>query len=233
MLVALALYPGVSADECEAFTCVFDQLDGAEVVGVGARLGTVEGPGGGHRVDATFDEVQHPDIVLVPGGIGCARAANDPVLLDWLRTSATRCDWMAASSTGTVVVAAAGLLGNNDAATHWLAGDLLADYGSQPSAERIVEIGNVITCEGRITAMHVALLVTLRVAGPDAVALVRKRLATESVPSPDISRWRRRRNQRRDRRSGSGPGRPRNRELDAPDVIEFRPLITHDQRPAR
>jgi len=55
---------------------------------------------------------------------------------------------------------------------------LLAEHGSQPSAERIVEIGNVITCEGRITAMHVALLVTLRVAGADAVALVRQRLAT-------------------------------------------------------
>jgi len=225
--VALALYPGVSADECEAFTCVFDRLDGAELFGVGARLGTVEGPGGGQAVGATFGEVQYPDIVLVPGGIGCARAANDPVLLEWLRTSATRCDWMAASSTGTVVVAAAGLLGNNDAATHWLAGDLLADYGSQPSAERIVEIGNVITCEGRITAMHVALLVTLRVAGADAVALVRERLANEAAPSRNVSRWRRRRNRRGGGGHSAGPARPRNRELDAPDVIEFGPLTTH------
>ena len=94
---------------------------------------------------------------------------------------------MAASSTGTVVVAAAGLLSEHDAATHWLAGDLLAEHGSQPSDERIVEIGNVITCEGRITAMHVALLVTLRVAGPDAVALVRDRLAAGAVPHRDVS----------------------------------------------
>ncbi len=227
MQVALALYPGVSADECEAFTCVFARLDGAELVGVGALLGTVEGPGGGQRVDATFDEVPYPDIVLVPGGIGCARAAADTVLLDWLRTVATRCDWMAASSTGTVVVAAAGLLGNHDAATHWLAGDLLADYGSQPSAERIVEIGNVITCEGRITAMHVALLVTLRVAGADAVALVRERLATEAAPSRNVSTWRHWRNRRGRGNRSPGPSRPRNRELDAPDVIEFGPLTTH------
>jgi len=224
--VALALYPGVSADECEAFTCVFDQLEGAELVGVGALLGTVEGPGGGHRVDATFADVQHPAIVLVPGGIGCARAANDADLLDWLRMVAPRCAWIAASSTGTVVVAAAGLLGNHDAATHWLAGDLLAEHGSQPSTERIVEIGNVITCEGRITAMHVALLVTLRVAGPDAVVLVRERLATEAAPSRHTSRRRRWRN-RNDRGSGTrGPARPRNRELDAPDAIEFGPLVT-------
>ena len=226
MQVALALYPGVSADECEAFTCVFDQLDGADLVAVGACLGTVEGPGGGHLVDATFADVQHPDIVLVPGGIGCARAANDPLLLDWLRTVAPRCTWLAASSTGTVVVAAAGLLGNHDAATHWLAGDFLAEHGSQPSAERIVEIANVITCEGRITAMHVALLVTLRVAGADAVSLVRQRLATAAVPSPPASGWRRWRNRSRASRRRPGPARPRNRELDAPDLIEFGPLFT-------
>lgn len=226
MQVAVVLYPGVSADECEAFTCVFDRLDGADLVGVGARLGTVEGPGGGRLVGATFADVPHPDIVIVPGGIGCARAAADPVVLDWLRTVAPRCAWMAASSTGTVVVAAAGLLANNDAATHWLAGDLLAEHGSQPSAERIVEIGNVITCEGQITAMHVALLVTLRVAGADAVALVRERLATDATPSPHAPRWRRWRKRHGDRRRGSGPGRPRNRELDAPDVIEFSPLTT-------
>ena len=228
MQVALALYPGVSADECEAFTCVFDRLDGAELVGVGARIGAVEGPGGGHRIDATFADIQHPDIVLVPGGIGCARAARDEPLLDWLRTVAPRCTWMAASSTGTVIVAAAGLLGDRDAATHWLAGDLLAQHGSQPSEERVVEIGNVITCEGRITAMHVALLVTLRVAGPEAVALVRERLATGTVPDRDVPRWRRWWDEHRRSRRSTGPGRPRNRELDAPDVIEFRPLITHD-----
>ncbi len=226
MLVAVALYPGVSADECEAFTCVFDLLDGTELVGVGAALGSVEGPGGGHRVDATFDQIQNPDIVLVPGGIGCARAAGDEPLLDWLRAVAPRCTWMAAASTGTVIVAAAGLLGDRDAATHWLAGDLLAEHGSQASAERVVEIGNIITCEGRITAMHVALLVTLRVAGAAAVADVRDRLATGAVPQRDVSRWRRWWSRRSGRRH-PGPGRPRNRELDAPDVIEFGPLITH------
>jgi transcriptional regulator GlxA family with amidase domain len=229
MQVALTLYPGVSADECEAFTCVFDRLDGAELVGVGARVGAVEGPGGGHHVDATFADVERPDIVLVPGGIGCARAAHDEPLLDWLRTVAPRCTWMAASSTGTVIVAAAGLLGDREAATHWLAGDLLAEHGSQPSDERVVEIGNVITCEGRITAMHVALLVTLRVAGPEAVARVRERLAGGSSPHRRVPRWRRWWDEHRHSRRSKGPGRPRNRELDAPEVIEFRPLITHDR----
>ena len=180
--VALALSPGVSADECEAFTLVFEQLADTELIGVGERLGHVEGQGGGHHIDALFEEVQHPDIVLVPGGLGCARTARDEPLLAWFRAVAPRCEWLAASSTGTVVVAAAGLLDEREAATHWLASGILESYGSVASSERIVEVGNIITCEGQITAMHVALLVTLRTAGPDAVAQVRAGLARRQEP---------------------------------------------------
>jgi transcriptional regulator GlxA family with amidase domain len=221
--VALALSHGVSADECEAFTIAFEQLADVELVGVGARLGHVDGPAGGHHVDALFDDVLHPDVVLVPGGLGCSRTARDEALLSWLRLVAPRCEWMAASSTGTVVVAAAGLLGNHEAATHWLASSLLESYGSAASTERVVEVGNIITCEGRITAMHVALLVILRTSGPGAVAQVRAGLAQRHAPTPDARtpwhRWRHERDRRR-----AGPGKPRNPELTAPDLIEFDPL---------
>lgn len=227
MQVALALSPGVSADECEAFTLVFDQLDTARLVGVGERLGRVDGPGGGTHVDAVFDDVQHPDVVLVPGGLGCARTARDEPLLSWLRLVAPRCGWMAASSTGTVVVAAAGLLDEHEAATHWLASPLLEAYGSAASKQRIVEVGNIITCEGQITAMHVALLVTLRLAGPEALAGVRAGLAHRESPPPigraPWRRWRDLRARRPDRHQG--PGRPRNPELIAPEEIEFDPVI--------
>jgi transcriptional regulator GlxA family with amidase domain len=222
--VALASYPGLSANECEAFTLVFERLAYTEIVGVGERVGRVDGPGGGTSVDRRYDQVLDPDIVLVPGGLGCARAAEDPELRRWLRAVAPRCRWMAASSTGTVIVAAAGLLDDRAAATHWLAGDLLHRYGSAASTERIVEIGNVITCEGEITAMHVALLVVLRLLGPDEVARVRaelERLGAANDASSRSSWWQRRRPKQ------GGPQRPRNPELVAPDVIEFEPLRIH------
>ncbi len=223
MQVAIALSPGVSADECEAFTLVFEQLADVQLVGVGARLGHVDGPGGGHHVDALFEDVSNPDVVLVPGGLGCARSAADEPLLAWLRAVAPGCHWMAASSTGTVVVAAAGLLGDHEAATHWLASSMLESYGSTMSRERIVEVGNIITCEGRITAMHVALLVTLRMAGPEALGDVRAALARRHEPTANTQpRWRRWLD--RPTRPPRGPGRPRNPELQAPDVIEFDPL---------
>jgi transcriptional regulator GlxA family with amidase domain len=218
--VALTVFPGVSADECEAFTMVFEQLADVELLRVGHAVGPVAGPGGGQLVDSTFSEVPHPDVVVVPGGLGCARTAEDPELLDWLRAVAPRCDWMVASSTGSVVLAAAGLLRDHEAATHWLAASMLESYGSPASADRVVEDGNIITCEGRITAMHVALLVTLRLAGPAAVSDVRAGLANRRAPDPQPSRWRR----WRIARVPVVPGRPRNPELVAPDVIEFDPI---------
>jgi transcriptional regulator GlxA family with amidase domain len=223
--VALAMYPGVSANECEAFTLVFERLADTEIVCVGERVGPVGGPGGGGIVERVYDEVGQPDVVLVPGGLGCARAAEDPALRQWLRTVAPRCRWLAASSTGTVTVAAAGLLDDRAAATHWLAGDLLHRYGSAASSERIVEVGRVITCEGEITAMHVALLLVLRLAGPDEVARIRSEL--DRMGRRDDDRTQRRSWWRRRIPAASGPQRPRNRELVAPDVIEFEPLRTH------
>jgi transcriptional regulator GlxA family with amidase domain len=218
--VALTLFPGVSADECEAFTMVFEQLAEVDMLRVGHAVGPVAGPGGGQYVDTTFSEVTHPDVVVVPGGLGCARTAEDAELLDWLRAVTTRCDWMVASSTGSVVLAAAGLLRDHEAATHWLAASMLESYGSPASADRVVEDGNIITCEGRITAMHVALLVTLRLAGPAAVREVRAALANRRPPDAEPSRWRR----WRISRGPVVPGRPRNPELVAPEIIEFDPI---------
>ena len=232
MEVALALTAGVSADECEAFTLVFDQVPDAVVIRVGAALGHVDGPGGGQDVEALFDDVASPDVVIVPGGLGCASTAADEALLGWLRSVAPRCRWMAASSTGTVAVAAAGLLDGQPAATHWLATELLSSYGSQSAPAGIVEIGNVITCEGRITALHVALLVTLRLGGPDAVQRVRDGLVAGKQAPPAPSDWRRLLPTRSPRRP-PGPARPRNPELIAPDVIEFEPVVVHPDRSER
>ena len=226
--VALVLFPGVSINECEAFALAFRQLRAsglgdAALVGVGAEVGEVVGVGGRGQIEMSFDEVQAPDVVLVPGGLGVDRTAHDKELLSWLRRVEPTCQWMAASSTGTVVVAAAGLLGDHPAATHWLAGDKLAEYGSAASSERIVEVGHVLTCHGQISAMDVALLMILRLYNRPIAAQVRHDLAAaqqraaETTPTPRerISQW------WAARTGVRGPVQPHNEELDTSDWIEL------------
>ena len=228
MQVALVLFPGVSINECDAFTLAFRQLGASglgscTLVGVGAERGDVVGVGGRRLVEATFDEMPAPDVVLVPGGLGVDRTAHDERLLAWLRDVEPTCQWIAASSTGTVVVAAAGLLGDHPAATHWLAGDKLAEFGSAASTERIVEVGHVLTCHGHISAMDVALLMILRLYNRATAAQVRHDLLTAlpgGTPST-ASLGARIRHWWAERSAGRDVVRPPNTELVSSDWVEM------------
>lgn len=170
------MYPGVLADECSAFRTVLALAPGARVANVGAELGVVGGVGGGQLVERTFDDVRRPDIVVVPGGLGCDRAADDLELRAWLVGVAAAARFVVASSTGTIVLAAAGLLEGRRAATHWLAAEHLDRYGVAHGASRLEISGSVITCEGRITAVAAAYAIVERCHGADAAAEIRRRL---------------------------------------------------------
>jgi len=234
--IALVVFPGVSINECEAFSLAFRQLSAAglgdcELVSVGAERGEVVGVGGRRHVDVTFGETLSPDVVLVPGGLGVDRTARDDDLIAWLRAVEPSSQWIAASSTGTVVVAAAGLLGDHPAATHWLAGDKLAEFGSAASAERIVEVGHVLTCHGHISAMDVALLMILRLFNRATAAQVRRELlnAQHGVAGSAPSLPARLRKWWTERGGGRIPARPPNTELISSDWVE---LELEPQEPA-
>lgn len=206
MRTLLVVYDGVLADECQAFRSVLSLLDGGDVVTVAAERRPYRGPGGAQVPDATFDEIVVHDedetIVVVPGGIGCERATDDPALRDFLRRTEHSARYVAASSTGSVVLASAGLLHGRPAATHWLAADLLRRFGSEADGRRLVVAGNIVTCEGRISALEAAFTIVGRVAGPDTADRIRATLLERGRPLLERSTWRRR------RRSGVSPHRP-------------------------
>jgi len=190
--IAIVAYQGVLADETEAFRFVLSRIPGARVVIVGERTGIVAGPGGAQEVEATFNEVgATPDVVAVPGGLGCHRHVEIAL---WLRTIAPT--WLLASSTGSALLAAAGLLRNSTAATHWLAGSILERHGAHPSPDRLVVAGPIVTCTGRASAYDAALVVARSFGGPQLVERILAEIATAREPAPPTPTrvpWRRRR----------------------------------------
>src|SRR5206468_10408013 len=59
--------------------------------------------------------------------------------------------------TGSLLLGAAGLLRGRTAACHWASRHLLAAFGAQPTDERVVKDGNVLTGGGVTAGIDVAL----------------------------------------------------------------------------
>jgi transcriptional regulator GlxA family with amidase domain len=176
--VAIVAYQGVLADESHAFRTVLRRAAGVHLVTVGERVGVVAGPGGAQVVDASFDDIRSASIVVVPGGLGSHR---HPEIAAW--TLAVRPEWVLASSTGSALLAAAGVLRGRVATTHWLAGPLLERHGVTLSHERVVVDEPFVTCTGSSSTFDAAFHVVRRMWGPDEANRIRAELAT--APAAD------------------------------------------------
>jgi transcriptional regulator GlxA family with amidase domain len=60
------------------------------------------------------------DTLLIAGGEGAEAAAENPILVDWVRERATQARRIASVCTGAFLLAAAGVLDGRRAATHWM-----------------------------------------------------------------------------------------------------------------
>lgn len=128
---------------------------------VGLAAGPIATSGGlALSAQRSFREVDAADTLLVAGGIGWEAAAADPDLLDWLRTMAPNVQRFGSICTGSLVLAAAGLLGGRRATTHWAYFDDLArlapDCSVEPNAI-FVQDGRLFTSAGVTTGMDMAL----------------------------------------------------------------------------
>src|SRR5687768_10517713 len=98
--------------------------------------------------DYALEDVTAPDILVVPGGPGQAALMDDERVLDWIRRVHEATRWTTSVCTGSLVLAGAGLLKGLRATTHWLAMDVLRELGAEPTLERVVQQGKIITAAG-------------------------------------------------------------------------------------
>lgn len=184
--IAIVLFERLTALDAIGPYEILQRLPDTDIVFVGHDRGTVRSENGylGLVVDATFAEVPRPDVLVVPGGIGSRALLADDVVLDWVRGAHATSTYTTSVCTGSLVLAAAGLLDGCTAATHWSCHDELRALGARPVADRVVEHldRRVITAAGVSSGIDMALrLAALLV---DDVAAQAMQLMTEYDPQP-------------------------------------------------
>jgi PPOX class probable F420-dependent enzyme len=184
--IAILAYPGMTALDAIGPFDVLRGLRGAEFRFVWREPGPIRTDSGVLILGAThsFDETPAPDIVLVGGSITDTMAtAADREVLAWLRKVHDTTTWTASVCSGSLILAAAGLLDGKPATCHWAAQSALRGLGAKPQRhKRIVRHGKIVTAAGVSAGIDLGLWLVGEIAGPSRAEAVQ--LAIEYDPHP-------------------------------------------------
>ena len=186
MQIAYLLYDRFTAHDLTGPHEVLNSVPGNESIFVAERPGPIRNESDTLSLvaDASLDEVRGPDIVVVPGGLGNRMLLDHEPLQEWIRDVHETSTWTTSVCTGSLLLAAAGLLDGVPATTHWLARDLLGELGARPVPDRVVEQGKIITAAGVSSGIDMALHLVQRINGDEVAQAVQ--LGIEYDPEPPL-----------------------------------------------
>jgi putative intracellular protease/amidase len=185
MRIAIPLYDRFTALDAVGPYEVLTRLPGTEVTFVAERPGVVRTDTGvlAVAVDAALDDLPDPDVIVVPGGPGSRAMEQSGPLLDWVRTAHDTTQWTTSVCTGSLILAAAGVLDGLEATTYWNSMDELSAHGvTAIDDRRVVPQGKVVTAAGVSSGIDMALWLAAQIAGDDIAKAIQ--LGIEYDPQP-------------------------------------------------
>jgi putative intracellular protease/amidase len=184
MQIAIPIFERFTALDAIGPYDVLSRLPGARVTFVAKEAGEYRSDNGmlGLIADASYADVPNPDVLVFPGGFGTRPLLDDADTLDWVRGVHATSRWTTSVCTGSLVLAAAGVLEGREATTHWAAGSELERLGSAYVEQRVVQHGKVITAAGVSAGIDMALSLAAQIAGDDVAQAIQ--LYIEYDPQP-------------------------------------------------
>jgi putative intracellular protease/amidase len=182
--IVCLLFDGITALDIVGPYEVLQRLPGADVKFVARSTGEI-------RTDNTFlalvadyslSEVTRADVLVVPGGFATRALEREESLLEWIRVIDTTTAWTTSVCTGSMLLAAAGLLEGKQATTHWASLERLKQYGAIPTGRRVVEQGKIMTAAGVSAGIDMGLTLAARIAGDEFAQGIQ--LGIEYDPQP-------------------------------------------------
>jgi len=184
MDIVCLLFDGITALDIVGPYEVLQRLPDADVKFVAAAAGPVRTDNGFLALvaDHARDDITRADVLVVPGGFATRALEHDTALLDWIRAIDATTTWTTSVCTGSLLLAAAGLLEGKEATSHWASLERLREYGAIPTGRRVVEQGKIITAAGVSSGIDMALTLVAKIAGDEFAQAVQ--LGIEYDPQP-------------------------------------------------
>jgi len=192
--IGMLLYPGMFLQDLVGPLTVFEALMNRDIhllwknrepVGDGKVLIPV-------RPTTSFADCPEVlDVLFVPGGVpGTYAMMEDPEVLAFLAARGKRARYVTSVCTGSLILAAAGLLEGYRATSHWATHDVLKTLGAVPVRKRVVIDRNRITGGGVTAGIDFGLTLTSLLRSPDYAKAVQLYLEYDPAPpfnsgSPD------------------------------------------------
>lgn len=181
--LVFVLYPQFTQLDFTGPYEVLTRLPGARCTLASAQGGQVGTDSGLSFETVALADLPDCDLICVPGGFGCAAAMQDAQLLAELRRLAEGARYITTVCTGSLILAAAGLLKGRRSACHWAWLDLLAEFEDvTPDAARTVRDGRFFSGGGVTAGIDMALVLMAEVAGEEHARRVQ--LMIEYAPEP-------------------------------------------------
>jgi cyclohexyl-isocyanide hydratase len=181
--IVFILYPALTQLDFTGPFEVLSRVPGAEVIVASKEGGEVQSETG-----LTFGklsklaDIESCDLICVPGGPGQTAAMMDVDFMAHVRRLGEGAKYVTSVCTGSLILAAAGLLAGNRAASHWAYRDMLANFGAIPDAARVVRDGNTFTGGGVTAGIDFALVVAAELVGEQTAKAIQ--LMLEYAPAP-------------------------------------------------
>lgn len=186
MQIAIVLYPGFTALDFIGPYEILHRLPDTEVRFVWHEPGPITADSGVLVVGAThsFTETPSPDLILVPGGPTTVEHARDELVLAWLRQAHQTAEWTTSVCSGSLLLAAAGILDGRRATSHWLVLPALKTFGvTAVGDQRIVDAGDqIVTAAGVSAGIDLAMWLAGQIAGESKAKAIQ--LGIEYDPQP-------------------------------------------------
>lgn len=185
--IGMLLFPNLTQLDLSGPYEVFGRLPGVRILLLAKELKPIKSDTGlalmpTDRLDECADTL---DLLFIPGGPGISQVMTDQGYISFIQRKAAHARFVTSVCTGSLVLAAAGLLDGYRATTHWLSLDLLRKFRVTVSEERVVIDRNRITGGGVTSGIDFALVITAQIFGEQVAKEIQ--LMLEYNPQPPFS----------------------------------------------